>query len=80
MVISSFARVLVCLGDNGGIGIAAAAGGHRAVLEWARSYSYSWSWRTTAAAAGGGHLDVLKWLRANGCEWSVGTCAAVRRI
>jgi hypothetical protein len=54
----------------------AAAGGHLAVLKWAREHGCPWNSGTCAAAAQGGHLDVLKWAREHGCEWSMSTCAA----
>ncbi|CAN0410493.1 unnamed protein product, partial [Phaeothamnion confervicola] len=46
----------------------AAAGGHLAVVRWARAQGYYWH-NTAAAAARGNHLELLQWARANGCPW-----------
>ena len=52
-----------------------AAGGHLAVLKWARAHRYPWGEITCAVAAKNGHLEVLPCARANGCPWDERTCA-----
>ena len=54
----------------------AAAGGHLAVLQWAREQGCHWGYSTCAAAAGGGHLAVLQWAWEQGCPMDEGTCSA----
>ena len=49
---------------------AAALGGQREILVWAREHDCELGGvRTSASAAKGGHLEVLKWLREKGCPW-----------
>jgi hypothetical protein len=52
----------------------AAAGGHLALLRWARANGCPWDEFTCTFAAGRGHLAVLQWLRANGCPWEETEC------
>lgn len=55
---------------NSEVCTAAAAGGHRHIIEWSRAQGCGWSTTTCAAAAAGGHLELLKWLREQDCPWS----------
>jgi hypothetical protein len=53
----------------------AAAGGHLAVLQWARADGCPWDQGTCSRAAEKGHLHVLQWARANSCAWDENTCS-----
>ena len=61
-------------------GVAAASGGHLAVLQWARAQQppCPWDALTCTAAAEGGHLAVLQWARSQPppCPWDESTCTA----
>ena len=54
----------------------AAAGGHLALLRWARAQDppCPWDKETCALAAGGGHLELLRWATASGCPHDVEGC------
>ena len=56
----------------------AAAGGHLAMLQWARAQPRRtyWDANTCANAAKGGHLHVLQWARSRTppCPWNAFTC------
>jgi hypothetical protein len=47
--------------------MAAARGGHLAVLQWLRANGCQWDWLVCLFAAKNGHKAVLHWARANGC-------------
>jgi hypothetical protein len=55
----------------------AAAGGHLAVLQWARANGCDWNEDTCRQAARGGHLEVLQWARANDCPWDRDNCITI---
>ena len=57
----------------------AAAGGHLAVLQWAREKGCHWGVETCTAAADNGHLAVLRWARHHGCPWDWTMCTAAAR-
>ena len=58
--------------------VAAASGGHLAVLQWGRAQRppCPWDGETCQEAASGGHLAVLQWARAQQppCPWNEWTC------
>ena len=57
----------------------AAAGGHLAVLQWAREHGCLWDSATCFIAAGHGQLEVLQWMRENDATDEVWSERLVRR-
>ena len=57
---------------------AAALGGQREILVWAREHDCPWDAWSCAEAARTGKLETLEWLRARGCPWDHETCASAR--
>ena len=55
----------------------AAAGGHLAVLQWARVHHCPWNKWTCYFAAENQRLEVLQWARAHGCPWNKRECEYV---
>ena len=63
-----YARQNGCAWDSSTC-VAAASGGHLAVLQYARQNGCAWGPEVCSGAALFGHLSILKWLRQSGCQW-----------